>query len=179
MFDPRAYCQEHGDLKVDEYRLDEAELRKYAIKISKIRRKIMEKSEAIKVEDTEFVDRSSSSNAKASRIYSTSARSSDGLSEHERKHLETLDVIPCGKYKKRCLKQLSVDEQRDIIHAHLAEYESQDYVARRFRISVGLVHRICSAMKKDNTILQRRVEEAIIQKDIQDKVYSITEDMLQ
>ena len=49
----------------------------------------MEKSEAIKAEDTEFIDESLSSNIHASRIYSTRSRSSDGLSEKEKKYLET------------------------------------------------------------------------------------------
>jgi len=36
---------------VDDYRLDETKLRKWATKVSNIRTKIMEKSEAIKAED--------------------------------------------------------------------------------------------------------------------------------
>ena len=83
-FDPRAFCEEHDDLKIEDYRMDEQELRNYATLVSKIRAKIMEKSEAIKLEDMEFIDRSSSSNAQVSRIYSTRGRSSDDLSERER-----------------------------------------------------------------------------------------------
>ena len=64
--------------------MDEQELHEYATLVSKIRAKIMEKSEAIKSEDMEFIDRSSSHNAQVSRIYSTRGRSSDDLSERER-----------------------------------------------------------------------------------------------
>ena len=84
----------------------------------------MEKSEAIKAEEQEFIVGSSLPNANVRRIYSTRGRSSDGLSERERKQLETLDQIPSRKYKKRCLKYLSVAEQRDIKHEHLVKYLS-------------------------------------------------------
>ena len=64
----------------------------------------MEKSEVVKAEDAEFINEILPSNVHESRIYSTRNRSSDGLSEKERKYLETQDIIPCGKYKKRHLK---------------------------------------------------------------------------
>ena len=65
------------------------------------------------------------------------------------------------------------------MHAHLVEYESQADLARRFRISVGLVGRICSSIKKDNNILQKLGEEETNKHDIQEKVQSIAEEMLQ
>jgi hypothetical protein len=43
---------------------------------------------------------------------------------------------------------------------------------------VGLVGRLCSAIKKDNNILQRLQEEDNKKRDIQEKVFTITEDML-
>ena len=65
--------------------------RKYATTVCKIRTRILAKSEAIKENDDLDKDDGSSILAKESRIYSTRGRSSDGLSERERKHLETLD----------------------------------------------------------------------------------------
>ena len=41
---------------MEDFRLNEEELRKSAISVCKIRKKIMDKSEAIKAEDVEFLD---------------------------------------------------------------------------------------------------------------------------
>ena len=65
--------------------------RRYAITVSKIRTRIIAKSEAIKENDALDKDDGSKTLAKESRIYSTIGRSSDGLREFERKRLETLD----------------------------------------------------------------------------------------
>ena len=65
------------------------------------------------------------------------------------------------------------------MHAHMVDYESQADVARRFRISVGLVGRICSSLKKDNNILQKLEEEESNKNDIREKVQCIAEEMLQ
>ena len=65
--------------------------RRYATTVCKIRTRILAKSEAIKAEDAFDKDDGSSAIEKESRIYSTRGRSSDGLFEFERKHLETLD----------------------------------------------------------------------------------------
>ena len=42
---------------------------------------------------------------------STKARSSTGISEKERKKLEQMDVVSIGKYKKRHLKMLTINEK--------------------------------------------------------------------
>ena len=65
--------------------------RRYATTVCKIRTRILTKSEAIKENDALDKDDGSKTLAKESRIYSTIGRSSDGLSEFERKRLETLD----------------------------------------------------------------------------------------
>ena len=65
--------------------------RRYATTVCKIRTRILAKSEAIKENDALDKDDGSSILAKESRIYSTRSHCSDGLSERERKHLETLD----------------------------------------------------------------------------------------
>ena len=65
--------------------------RRYATTVCKIRTRIIAKSEAIKENDALEKDEVSPTLVKESRIYSTIGRSSDGLSEFERKRLETLD----------------------------------------------------------------------------------------
>ena len=96
--------------------------RRYAITVSKIRKRFIEKSNAVKAVDALYKDEEPLTSQKKSRIYSTRSRSTDGLSEYERQRLERKDQFPTRKYKKRCLKQLSVAERRDIMHAHLVEY---------------------------------------------------------
>ena len=84
MFDPHAFCKENEELKLQNFRLNEKQLLKYATTVCSTRTKIIDKSQAIKTEDVEAIDESSSSAVKVIRIYSTRGRSSDGLSERER-----------------------------------------------------------------------------------------------
>ena len=60
---------------------------------------------------------------------------------------DKFESIPIGKYKKRKLKELTVDERRNIIQAYLNDFQAQDDVAQRFRVSAGLVSRLCIAFK--------------------------------
>ena len=62
--------------------------------------------------------------------YSTCKTNPDGLSGKEIKQLQMKDIIPCRNYKKRTLKQLSVDDQIGIIKSTLAEYNFHEDVAR-------------------------------------------------
>ncbi len=55
--------------------------------------------------------------------YSTKARSKDGLSEGERRIILAEDKFPTGKYRKRSLKELDIEDRIDIIHAFLVEEE--------------------------------------------------------
>ena len=90
-FDAREFCERNKELKMADFQLSVDELHKSATLLCKIRKKIIDKSKIIKAEDAEFIDELSSSKSQESRILSTRGRSSDGLSEQERKRLEMLE----------------------------------------------------------------------------------------
>ena len=45
------------------------------------------------------------------------------------------DVFPLGKYKKRTLKQLAVEDRTSILYDNLVEMQSQKDVAAKHRVS--------------------------------------------
>ena len=55
--------------------------------------------------------------------------------EFDRRKRDKLNEYPIGKYKKRHLKELSVDERRNIIDAYFKEFGPQADIARRFHES--------------------------------------------
>ena len=51
-FDPRAFCEKHGELKLADYQLSEDQLKEYAVKASTIRKEITNKATCLRtVED--------------------------------------------------------------------------------------------------------------------------------
>ena len=67
-----------------------------------------------------------------------------------------------GKFKKRCLKDLSTEERTSIIHAHMIEFLSQEDVSKQFRVSPNLVSSLCTRIKKCPDMLaehRKRFEE--------------------
>ena len=72
--------------------------------------------------------------------YSTKARNNDGLSEGARRYVLIRDTFATGKYRKRPMKELAIDEQIDIVHAFLVEQQTGIDVARRYRVSKTLVY---------------------------------------
>ena len=57
LFDPKAFVQEQGELKIEDYKLDTEELKEFAIEASNLRSKIMEKAYGIKLAESDCDDK--------------------------------------------------------------------------------------------------------------------------
>ena len=92
---------------------------------------------------------------------------------------DKFESIPIGKYKKRKLKELTVEERRKIIQAYLNDFEAQADVAQRFRVSSGLVKRLCIAFKQNLKMLDELQAKNNADYIKQEQVQLIAEDMLE
>lgn len=73
--------EEHGELTLKDYEIPKNELKILAEKATRLRSKIMNKAQAKKLAESKDDDEYSISQNNKSKIYSTKARSLDGLSE--------------------------------------------------------------------------------------------------
>ena len=72
--------------------------------------------------------------------YSTKARNNDGLSEQTRRTILIRERYPIGRYRKRPMKELTIDERIDIVYAFIIEQKIGIDVARQYRVSKTLVY---------------------------------------
>ena len=102
---------------MNEYKLTENDLLAQAIQVKNIRAQFETKARIL--EDAAGVDigQDFGSRTRIGMKYSTKARSKDDLSEEERRIILAQDKFPAGKYRKRPLKELSIEDRVDIIHA--------------------------------------------------------------
>ena len=70
-----------------------------------------------------YIEQEFDNHTRVGMKYSTKARNKDGLSEEERRIILAEDTFPAGKYRKRPLKELGIEDRVDIIHAFLVEEE--------------------------------------------------------
>ena len=49
------------------------------------------------------------------------------------------EIVPCGQYRPRRRRLLSISEQEEIVDEYVSKYFSQKEIAQRFRITVQLV----------------------------------------
>ena len=68
-------------------------------------------------------------------IYSTSKKNPHNLSEKSIKALKLNSECPCRNYKKRHLKELSIEEEQSIREIYLDEKVAGTDVAKHFRVS--------------------------------------------
>ena len=52
-FDPHAFSETNGELKLSEYRLQDEQLKEYAVQVSQLRAKIESRAEGLKISETE------------------------------------------------------------------------------------------------------------------------------
>ena len=88
------------------------------------------------------------------------------------------DFTPIRKYKKRNLKDLTANDQTNIVYAHLIEYYSQEEVAKKYKVSSTLVHRLCSRFRKDPSLLSKQYSKEEKLDMLKKAVIQITSDAL-
>ena len=73
IFDPHAFAEQHEELKIDDFKLDDKTLREQAEIVAKLRKKIMAKAEAMKIIVKEPDDKESESRSRKGIKHSTRA----------------------------------------------------------------------------------------------------------
>ena len=124
VFDPHAFAGQHEELKIDDFKLDDKTLREKAQLVDKIRKKIMAKVESMKLITKEPDENESLDRSRKGIKHSTRATNPEELSERELKSMLMKEQIPGGKYKKRNLKKLSLEDHIGIIEASLVQFKS-------------------------------------------------------
>ena len=97
------------------------QLHEQAVAVTKLRADI--EAKAIAIDSLSELEQSiiPQPRTKVGLQYSTKKNSPYGISEGGLRLLEKADTVPARKYKKRHLKQLSIDDRTSIIHAVLIE----------------------------------------------------------
>ena len=72
--------------------------------------------------------------------------------------MEERETIPGRQYRPRRRKDLTLDEQREIINSYNSKYLPQKEIARQFRVTVQLVRDLLDDEKKKPEKLRERKE---------------------
>ena len=108
---------------MNEYKLTENDLLAQAIQVKDIRAQFETKARILEDAAGVDIEQDFGSRTRIGMKYSTKTRSKDNLSEEERRIILAQDKFHAGKYRKRPLKELSIEDRVDIIHAFLVEEE--------------------------------------------------------
>jgi len=116
LFDPESFTQAHQPLSLDRYRLSEEELKAWAQRLVRLRAEIDQRAKRlVDVEPAAEMDAVIPRSRKGQKR-STAAHNVEGLKEEELRELRIIDRVPCRKFKKRHLKDLTEEEVDEIIN---------------------------------------------------------------
>ena len=94
----------------------------------------------------------------------------EGLSEQQLRDLRPQELVPGKYYRPRRRKHLSIEDQEQILNAHMIPWMTQKDIARQFRVTEQLVRdlvRECRhqpeklQMAKERSANRRRLDEII------------------
>ena len=128
-------------------------------RVSALRKQIFVRSNGYRQNDQANVDDILDQRSKRKFKPSTKSKDPENLSAAERNRLEILDGGNRHRMKRRKLKDLSIDEQEEIVQQYEeAEYSGKD-IAERFLITPSLVSKLGKRAERDpdwiNPLIQK------------------------
>jgi len=160
LFDPDSWKGKDGELKIDKHKLDEDQLRKYAIMATKVRQKFKAKigSNEAKGENNKDseVEESKEQVHNLRRSYSPLGKQKIGqelLQGHEHN-------TASPKRKRLSLSQVSAAKRVEIVKMAVSKTRTHREIGELFNVRTSVVAQLSSAFKRSKpTIAKRRAQE--------------------
>ena len=158
-WDPVEFQQHHPQVSIEQHRFSHEMLETMAIKTMIIRQKIMAKAERMKSLRPIIVRPNIQSRTRNGQKYSTAKNNPEGLSEKEMRQRVQDENPPSRKYKARPRSKLSSKEIANIVKAYKTESLNQIEIAKKYRITSTLVHRLVKEAKVHPEKLQNKKDK--------------------
>ena len=159
LFDPKAFQESFGELKLADYCLGEDQLLEWAVRTSRIRAAITQKAAVYEQPvDPPESDVDGNRSRRGLKL-STKARHPEGLMEKELRAMAREEPGYQSRVKRRRQKELSVHEQAQIISAYCDDFQPQKEVALHYRVTPALVGRLVKRQQEDPFHLSKQLEK--------------------